>query len=522
MDAALTDSSRIPSRRALLVVACAPLVPQIFGSAFNIWYNEVVVDPLLTTPELQQRFVQTIIAYNALVFPLAVAMWLGVVFSLRKHCRQLIAGTPCGGVDLDCARRRLVHLPWLGALISGIAWLLCIPVFLISLSAVAHGLSAALLWHLPISFAVSAFIAVTQSFFLIELASHQWLFPVFFRDVRPDRLAGIHPLSLRGRGLMWAISAGVCPIGSLILMAFAPPSPGSDPVWFELVVGTVGISFGLWSAWLISRLVAEPVDQLRAAAHAVAQGDFSVRVPLRRADEFGALIGEFNQMTAELGEKERLRKTFGLHVGRKAAEQILALDPGLSGLEQVITVMFVDIRGFTARASGSDPQRVLRVLNEFLGTMVEVVESQHSGMINKFLGDGFMALFGAGAASVAHADEALAASREMIVRLSLLNTRLGADGEAPLAIGIGLHTGPAIVGSIGSPERLEFTAIGSTVNLASRIESLTKTVGATLLLSEATRLGLRESVQLRALPPQMVKGVDEPVSVWTLAETIES
>jgi len=218
------------------------------------------------------------------------------------------------------------------------------------------------------------------------------------------------------------------------------------------------------------------------------------------ADEFGSLIGEFNHMVTELRDKEKLRQAFGLHVGRKAAEQIMARDPGLGGTEQVITVMFVDIRGFTARASGADPRHIVQTLNDFLRAMVHVVEEHHSGMINKFLGDGFMALFGAGLPSAAHADEALQAAVAMLACLEELNIDLAARGESALAIGIGLHTGPAIVGSIGSPERLEFTAIGSTVNLASRIESLTKAVGETVVLSDATKTSLCREFRFKRSP----------------------
>jgi adenylate cyclase len=409
-----------------------------------------------------------------------------------------------------------VHLPWFCALVCGASWILCIPVFLVALTSVGQPLGASLLWHLPISFLVSAFIAMTQSFFLVELASHWGLFPIFFRGARPDRMKHIHPLSLRGRGLMWAISAGICPIGSLMLLDLAPPSPAGHPVWFAAFVGTIGIAFGLCSAVLISRLVAEPVDQLRAAAVAVAEGRLDVQVNLQRADEFGTLIGEFNRMVAELRDKERLRQTFGVHVGRKAAEQILARDPAVGGTEQIITVMFVDIRAFTARSAQGDPQRVLAVLNEFLRTMIQVVESEHRGMINKFLGDGFMALFGAGVPDPEHADEAVQTARSMRRHLAELNVALARRGETPLAIGIGLHSGPAIVGSIGSPERMEFTVIGHTVNLAARIESLTKSTGETVLLSEATRTALCRPVAVKELPPQLVKGVEQPITVWAL------
>jgi adenylate cyclase len=450
------------------------------------------------------------------VYPIAVGVWIWIILSLRDVFVRLSGGEAVEPARLAVARRRLVHLPWLAAAVSGAGWFLGIPMFLISLAALPGSLSTALLWHIPISFLVSAFIAITQSFFLVEIASHRNLFPTFFRDARPDQLAGIYPLSLRARGLMWVASVGICPIGSLLLLDFAPPTSAGHPVWFAVLVGGIGIAFGLCTAIMIARLVADPLDELRAAMQAVAAGRFDVRLPLRRADEFGTLAGSYNIMAQELEGKERLRRTFGLHVGSKAAEQILARDPGLNGTEQVITVMFVDIRSFTARAAGSAPGRVVMVLNEFLSAMVHAVEEHHSGMINKFLGDGFMALFGAGLPGEDHADQALHAARAMIEHLRELNERLAERGEEPLAIGIGLHTGPAIVGSIGSAERLEFTAIGSTVNLASRIEALTKVVGETVVVGEATRAALRRPVELRALPPQPVKGVDEPVAVWAL------
>jgi adenylate cyclase len=517
MDASL-NHVRPLVRHPFLVTALAPVIPHILGSIFNIWYNMVIIDPLLGATGLRERFISTIIIWNLVDYPIAVAIWLRLILSLRTPFHRLLRGETIPDEQLDSARRRLVNLPWYGAIISSIAWLLCIPVFLISLSLTGRPLGAQLFWHLPISFAVSGFIAITQGFFLVELASHWGLFPIFFQNVRADRLKGIHPISLRTRGLMWAISAGICPIGSLLLLIFAPASPGTNPQWFGLFVGTIGIAFGLCSAILIGRSVAQPVDQLRVAAQAVREGQLDVQVPLRRADEFGALISEFNRMVTGLREKEHLRQSFGLHVGRKAAEQILARDPGLGGTEQVITVMFVDIRSFTARSAHLSPDKAVGLLNEFLHAMVEVVEGEHGGMINKFLGDGFMALFGVGTDSHNHADRALAAGRSMERALERLNLERLQRGEEPIAIGIGINTGPAIVGSIGSPARMEFTVIGNTVNVASRIEGLNKTVGTSLLISKTTRDALQRLPQLRALPPQPVKGVDHPVEIFTLTK----
>ena len=291
---------------------------------------------------------------------------------------------------------------------------------------------------------------------------------------------------------------------------------GSDPRWFAIYVGAVGIAFGLGTAMMISRLVAQPIDQLRAAAQSVAAGQFDVHLPVTRADEFGVLVGEFNQMARELKEKERLRQTFGLHVGQRAAEQILARDPGLGGVEQDVTIMFVDIRSFTARAGTAAPAEILDVLNEFLRVCVQIVEEQHGGMINKYLGDGFMALFGVGDSLTNHAQNAFDSGRNILSGLVRLNEHFILQGREPIQIGIGVHSGSAIIGSIGSPQRLEFTAIGSNVNLASRIENLTKKLGIPLLVTAASHARLENKADLVDFSPQEVRGVDEPVKVFGL------
>jgi adenylate cyclase len=503
----------------LMMTALAPVVPQILGSVFNIWYNRNVVTPLLTSEALKNRFEQTIIIFNAVAYPIAIFAWLWLVYSLRGPFRKLCAGDSLPDEQLAPLRRRVINLPWWGALIAGSAWLLCIPVFLLSLADVGGSLDPLLMWHLPISILVSALIAMTHSIFAIELASHWGLYPVFFRDSRADLIPGGLALSLRGRGVLWAVSAGICPIGSLLMLSFAPPAPTSNPQAFAVYVGVVGIVFGLLTAYLISRLVAKPVDHLRTAAKAVAGGRLDVQVALPRADEFGLLAAEFNHMVKQLKEKERLRQTFGLHVGRAAATQILARDPGLNGVEQKISVMFVDIRSFTMRASTQSPPEIVRDLNQFLGAMVQVVEDRHGGMINKFLGDGFMALFGVGQNGGSHAKKAVAAGEEILRVLEELNSTMRVEGREAFRIGIGVHTGPAVVGSVGSPERLEFTAIGNTINIAARVEQLTKILSASFLITAATANELQDRASFRDLGHHEIRGLEEKVNVYEVVAT---
>jgi len=509
------------ARYGLLVVALAPVVPQILGSAFNIWYNTTVIEPLLVSPALKQRFAWTWMLYTIVAFLIGLILWLRRIRSVGDFFHRLQKGQSVEGhgpppKKLTEARRQLIHLPWFAAAICGVAWFLCIPVFLGALLRVQSPLDPRLLWHLPISFCVSGFIAVTHSFFLVELASHWGLFPIFFRDARADRTPNIFTLSLRGRGIMWAVSASVCPIASFLLLIFAPRSAAMNGQWFAVFVGVVGIAFGIFTALMLSWLVAKPIDQLRTAADAVAHGKFDVHLAVTRADEFGQLLGEFDHMVGELKDKEKLRQTFGLHVGRRAAEQILARDPGLSGVEEEISVMFVDMRSWTARASVSAPADVVEVMNDFFRVTVRVVEEEHRGMVNKYLGDGFMAIFGASDSTSNHARDAVAAGREILSAVKKLSDELEARNRAPIQIGIGIHSGPAIVGSVGSPQRLEFTAIGNTVNIASRIEGLTKTTGRPLLVTAAVRDRSGDSFNFEELPPQEVRGIDGRVPVFAV------
>src|SRR5437867_179773 len=260
-------------RYGLLFTGLAPVVPQILGSAFNIWYNAAVIEPMLTSLALKQRFFATVIIYNALVFPIGIWLWLKRIRYFGPAFCQLSQGSSIDSESLIQARRRLIHLPWFAAAICGAAWFLCMPVFIGALVQIQNPLDPRLLWHLPISFCVSGFIAVTHSFFLVELASQWGLFPAFFRDERADRTPNIFTLSLRGRGIVWAISASICPIASLLLLLLAPRSPAMNEPWLGVFVGVIGIAFGIFTALMISRLVARPIDQLRTAADAVSRGN---------------------------------------------------------------------------------------------------------------------------------------------------------------------------------------------------------------------------------------------------------
>ena len=354
-------------------------------------------------------------------------------------------------------------------------------------------------------------IAVTHSFFAVELVVGHLLFPVYFQDATPASIPGGRPLGITARGVFWAFSAVVSPVVSLVLILLVPDAAQSAPA-FAIAVGIVAILFGLTTSWMLGKLVATPINRLKQAAVQVASGNLDTRVNLLRADDFGLLIDRFNLMVEGLKEREHLNQVFGQHVGREVAKQIMDEDGSLSGRNQTITVMFVDVRNFTKFSSSHTPEQVVAGLNLFFREAVEQIES-HGGLVNKFLGDGLMAFFGIGTETDNHAYSAVDAGIKMLDFLDQSSALFAQVGWADMKIGIGINTGPAVVGSIGAPQRREYTAIGDTVNVAARVESLTKELGEPLVITEATRLALDDSVATRPLPPQYVKGKDEPIKI---------
>jgi adenylate cyclase len=514
-------SDRFLVRHAPAVIAAAPLGAAVLGSLFNIWYNVTQVDPLLTT-EQQARFSNAIILYNGVAYPILVLLWLGTVWPIHRVFRTLLNGDSVSAESLTRAQVRAINLPWFLGGVLALGWLLSAPALTSALNGSADQVDTRVLFHLPVSILIAALITITHGFLIVELLAERLLFPVLFVDRSPAGINGTISLSMNRRNLLCAVAVCVCPILSLVLLAYNDAGSLSGLNWFMIYVGAIGILLGMFCSWMVSTHVVGPINALQQAARVVASGSLDAKIEVQRADEFGPLIDEFNHMIDEMRSKRDLRQRFGLHVGRRTAELILAQDPGLGGCEQQITVMFCDIRNFTARCAQTPASGIVPLLNRFLTMMVEIVEDQFDGNVNKFLGDGFMALFGIGVESPSEEEQkqnarsAVQAGLAMISRLEEMNAELKGEGIPDLGIGIGLHFGTAIVGSLGSQDRLEYTAIGDTVNVASRVEGLTKHLGVPLLVTRQVRNFLGDDFAVQAMEPQEVKGQPKPLEIFAI------
>jgi adenylate cyclase len=271
-----------------------------------------------------------------------------------------------------------------------------------------------------------------------------------------------------------------------------------------VALGGTGIAVGMLAVGLAARTTADPIDSVRRALAKVQRGELDVRVPVYDGTQIGQLQLGFNQMVAGLAERERIREAFGTYVDPDVASHILDEGTDLAGEEVEVTVMFVDVRDFTGFAERTPADRVVAAINELFEQIVPVIH-EHGGRVDKFVGDGLLAVFGAPRRQPDHADQALVTAREIAERLH------SSDG---LEVGIGLNSGTVVAGNVGGAGRLEFSVIGDPVNVAARVEAATRKTGDAILLTECTKELLSSSDGLVEREGVELRGKQETVRVY--------
>ncbi|MFH1020253.1 MAG: adenylate/guanylate cyclase domain-containing protein, partial [Pseudomonadota bacterium] len=261
--------------------------------------------------------------------------------------------------------------------------------------------------------------------------------------------------------------------------------------WLALVCAAV---FGLWH---LQRLFLPPL-----ALMAIPVGALARRV---------AIVAR-----QERQNRLELKRTFSLYLSASVVDEIAAHPEKveMGGEQRDITVLFTDLEGFTSLSERLPPRMIANLLNEYFELMTQAV-FRYQGTLDKFIGDAVMAFWGAPIPQEDHPRRAVACAMDMLAALESFNQSLREKGQSPLKMRIGIHTGVAVVGNLGCPSRFSFTALGDTVNLASRLESANKNHGTNILMSEATVKGLPPEISTRFVARIQVKGREEPVAVYT-------
>ncbi|PJZ68457.1 adenylate/guanylate cyclase domain-containing protein [Leptospira perolatii] len=275
------------------------------------------------------------------------------------------------------------------------------------------------------------------------------------------------------------------------------------------------LSLAFLVVFFFSRTLTVPIINLLSATRQIERGNYRVAIKPVTRDEVGVLTNSFLAMAKGLEEREKIKDTFGKFVNKEIAERALAGDISLGGETKEVAVFFSDLRDFTGMAEKMRPSEVVEFLNQYFTEMVECIYLTQ-GIVDKFIGDAIMAHWGALYSD--GNDTRNAVNAALLMRNALLEfNRIGLQMGRPKArFGCGINTGPVVAGQIGSEKKYEFTVIGDTVNLASRIEYMNKDFGTDILVSESSYLKVQETFYFEKLPAIWIRGKEEPQTLYAV------
>ncbi len=282
---------------------------------------------------------------------------------------------------------------------------------------------------------------------------------------------------------------------------------GGAALGFDVVIA-IGVAFTISFelSIMLTKSILRPIEDLERGIEQIRAGNFDTAVPVTTADELGELSAAFNQMARGLGEREKIRDAFGTYLDREVADYILSDGYTPEGFEADVSILFCDVRDFTSFSSQADAPEVVARLNELFEELVPII-TRNGGHVDKFVGDGLLAVFGAPEPFPDHADRAVQTAVQIAQRAN--------HGESGLLrVGVGVNSGAVVAGSIGGGGRLNFSIIGDAVNVAARVEAATRDLDDEVLFTTATRDLLGSTIEVASRGRHVLRGRNEPVELW--------
>ena len=371
---------------------------------------------------------------------------------------------------------------------------------------------------------------IKYSFFNILMANLCFVFVYYIMDMVNKNfirltLVGEHlseipktiKVSIRSRFFIFYITVAVTPCILLVDLILSILNDnqinGYYPQTAFIFLGIIFI--GTVLTFFISNSFANPIRELETATSQLQLGNLDASVIVNSNDEIGFLGERFNEMSLSIKEKEFIKDTFGKVVDPTVRDYLLRGNLALGGETRDVSVLFVDIRGFTTISEKIPPADVVSWLNQYFEQM-SICIAEEKGLVNKFIGDAILAVFGAPIPLENHAESAVRAGIKMRDSAKSLSKEFLQKGFPELKIGIGIHSGKVLAGNIGSMTRLEYTVIGDTVNIASRLESHCKEAGKDLLITENTKIYLKDLFQTESIGKIQVRGRESEIGIYSL------
>lgn len=469
--------------------------------------------------------------WRCVAYPVLTLVNLAYLWPIIVYFRE------CPEVPAAVVQRRAVNAPFVVAAIGFLGWISSTFFFpLITLERFGRW-DPDLMSQQVLSPLVNGFLAATTSYLLIDWVFRTRVVPHVFPDGRTSDFGGVLAVGVGGRLVIFLVAVAFLPLFTmlgLVRAAAARLAAGWVPadVVPQLVAASQAtfllyLGLGLVLTLLVARTFTRPLAEVTAALRRVRAGTLDQPVRVSSADEIGVLEEGVNAMAATLRERERILQTFGRVVEPAVRDRLLAGELRGEGEVRTASILFCDLRGFTGLAERTAPGELVRTLNQFFSTMTSWARSC-DGYVDSFVGDGLLVVFGlfdddSAAGPARSAAAAVRCALGMRERLSHLNAERLAQGEGPLAVKIGVHTGPVIAGTIGAADRHAYTVIGDTVNVAARLEEVASELGCDVVVSART-WGLaaptREVAAVADAARVTLRGRAEPVEVVRLGASV--
>jgi len=351
--------------------------------------------------------------------------------------------------------------------------------------------------------------------------------PEFFPEGNLNQVRNVFKLSVRARLLIVFISISIVTLPLLGIAAHSKAQAlhSADAISRAQILSSLSLEIVFITAIslitsiilsiFVSKSVSIPLNNIENAMKEVERGNLDVRVKIISNDEIGSVAEGFNLMVNGLKDFEAIKDSFGKYVSLEIRDEILSGRVPLDGEMKRVTLLFSDLRDFTPFVESTHPKQVITLMNQYFTEMTESIK-KYRGLVLQYVGDEIEAVFGAPVRFDDHPDMAVEAALEMRKRIILLNKNLEKQGVNAFRHGIGIHTGAVLAGNVGSKDRISYAMVGDTVNLASRIEGLTKQHSCDILLSQTTYSLLTGNFITEQLPAVRVKGKKEDVMIYKL------